>query len=278
MKFKWSLLLILLIPILFSLILIQGLTSYVLIWWFSILIIGLIFIPITSKVFSKFFDKGYLFSKVLGLAILTFTMWLLSSFKILPFYAISVYLLIIVAFVVFFIVQKGFKSFKALFADYTVQKSFVIEEALFLLCLVFFAFVKAHNPASGVEARMDFAFLNNLLNTKYMPPMDIWFAGAPTNYYYYGQYIFAFLTKICNIDSSITYNLSYVSLFAFSFFIDFFVNSQPVLFNWQAKDEKCYSGRSYISLCAYLWVETCIPLYMPVYSPLQSRSGSIIML
>ena len=225
---RWLLLLILPIILLLSQLLIGSDTIYVLSWWASILVVGLIFLPITSKIFSKFFDKGYLFSKIIGLAFLTFTLWFFSSLKILPFYTITVYFLLIAAIVIIYIFLKGFTSFIALFKDLSTHKAFIYEEALFLLCLVLFAFVKGHNPASGVESRMDFAFLNNLLNTKFMPPVDIWFGGKPLNYYFYGQYIFAFLTRICNIDSAITYNLAYISLFAFGFTLTFSLTANMV--------------------------------------------------
>jgi len=192
------------------------------------LIVGLIFIPVTGKIFSRFFDKGYLFSKIIGLALLTFTLWLLSSFHILPFYAVCVYALLIAAILVIYIGLKGYKEFKALFTDFANQKVFIYEEALFLLCLVFFAFVKGHNPSAGVEMPMDFAFLNDLLHTKFMPPVDMWFAGVPANYYYYGHYVFAFLTKLSNIDSAITYNLAMITLFAFCFTLTFSLTANLV--------------------------------------------------
>ncbi|MFH1841140.1 MAG: class I SAM-dependent methyltransferase [Candidatus Shapirobacteria bacterium] len=50
-------------------------------WWLALFIIGLIFLPLTVKIFPRFFDQGYLFSKIIGLVVLTFTLWFLSVLK-----------------------------------------------------------------------------------------------------------------------------------------------------------------------------------------------------
>ena len=37
--------------------------------------------------------KGYIFAKILGLVVLSYTIWILASFKILPFTSLSLYLI-----------------------------------------------------------------------------------------------------------------------------------------------------------------------------------------
>jgi uncharacterized membrane protein len=230
MKEKGPYFIILLIVAAVSFLFIGTDTLYVLLWWLCMLAIGIIFLPLVSRIFSRFFDKGYLFSKTLGIAVLTLTLWLFSSFKILPFYQVTIFALMAVATILIYIVFKGFDDFKSLFKGHGSFRVFIYEEALFLACLVFFAFLKGHSPDSGVERPMDFAFLNNLLHTKFMPPVDMWFAGKPANYYYYGQYVFAFLTKMSGITSSITYNLSIATMFAFSFSLTFSITANMVHF------------------------------------------------
>jgi YYY domain-containing protein len=70
---------------------------------------------------------------------------------------------------------------------------------------------------------MDFGFINTILNTSYFPPQDMWLApeknpetytsGFFINYYYFGHYLTAFLTKLSALSSSLTYNLTLSSLF-----------------------------------------------------------------
>lgn len=204
-------------------------TLMVITWWLSLLVIGFIFLPITAKIFPKFFDKGYLFSKIIGLIFLTFSLWLFSMLKILPFYRVTIFGLLLAAIGIIFIGLKGFRPFKSFLKAKDTGKIFVYEEALFLLGLVFFVFVRGQLPdIHGTEKFMDLAFLNNLLRTKFMPPVDMWFAGKPANYYYYGHYVFAFLTKLTGIRSSLTYNLGMATLFTFGFSLTFSLTANLV--------------------------------------------------
>ena len=61
---------------------------------------------------------------------------------------------------------------------------------------------------------MDFGFMKSLVNSRFLPPADMWFAGQTINYYYYGHFIAAFLTKLSGLSPFITYNLMIASLFA----------------------------------------------------------------
>lgn len=191
---------------------------FVFVWWFSLWLIGFIFLPLTVKIFPYFFDNGYLFSKTIGLVFLTLTLWVFSILKILPFYRVSIFVLLVLFLGVIFFKLKGLGIIKPL----KNKEFFIYEEVVFFLALVFFSFVRGQLPdIHGVEKFMDFAFLNNLLRTKFMPPVDMWLAGKTANYYYYGHYVFAFLTKLTGIRSSITYNLAIATLFAFGFSLTF---------------------------------------------------------
>jgi len=204
------------------LILFLGFTTYFLlgkdiisffVWWFSLWLIGFIFWPLSRKIFESFFDEGWLFSKTIGLVFLTLTLWFLSSLKILPFTYFTILGLLVLSAIVIFKKFKSFGRFKEIF---------IWEEVIFFCALVFFSFVRGQLPdIHGIEKFMDFAFLNNLLRTKFMPPVDMWLAGKPANYYYYGHYVFAFLTKLTGIPSAIAYNLGVATLFAFGFSLTF---------------------------------------------------------
>ena len=205
-------------------------------WWLSLFLIGFIFLPVTEKIFSRFFDKGYLFSKIIGLIILTLSLWLFSSLKILPFYRSTIFVLLILAIGLIGFILKGYKRLVILLKTEKLRHIFIYEEALFFLGLIFFAFYRGQLPdIHGIEKFMDFAFLNNLLRTKFMPPIDMWLAGKPANYYYYGQYVFAFLTKLTGIDSSITYNLAVATLFTFGFSLTFSLTANLVYLSGQRK-------------------------------------------
>ncbi|QHQ62507.1 hypothetical protein Ana3638_18380 [Anaerocolumna sedimenticola] len=58
-------------------------------WWFVLLLLGIIFLPMTQKLFRFFHDNGYLFSKTVGLALTGYLMWFLSSLRIMKFNSLS---------------------------------------------------------------------------------------------------------------------------------------------------------------------------------------------
>src|SRR3989344_8121337 len=61
---------------------------------------------------------------------------------------------------------------------------------------------------------MDFGFVNSIIRSTYMPPVDMWFPPEAINYYYFGHFITAILTKISFLPSYITYNLMIATIFA----------------------------------------------------------------
>ena len=54
-------------------------------WWVTLLVLGIGFFPLTALLFRKFSDKGYIFGKILGLAVSGWLVWLLSSLHIVKF-------------------------------------------------------------------------------------------------------------------------------------------------------------------------------------------------
>lgn len=191
------------------------------IWWTILFIIGIIFLPLTTILFSKFYDKGYIFSKVLGISLISYLIFLLGTLKLVSFSqfnSILIVLLFMGSFLFLCRLNKSFafKNFLSIVA--TKWKCFVLEEGLFLICLLFWAFIRAHQPdIHNIEKFMDFGFVNSILRSTYFPPKDMWLANSTINYYYFGHLITAILTKISGITSSVTYNLMIASIFAFIF-------------------------------------------------------------
>src|SRR5882762_1311903 len=57
----------------------------VFIWWFVLFLFGVGFLPITFRLFAPFFDKCYLFSKLIGLLLVGYVVFVLGAFHIAPF-------------------------------------------------------------------------------------------------------------------------------------------------------------------------------------------------
>jgi len=59
--------------------------SLIFIWWLTIFLVGTVLLPLTFLIFKNFADRGYIFSKVLGILLSTYLIWLLGSLHLLPF-------------------------------------------------------------------------------------------------------------------------------------------------------------------------------------------------
>ncbi|MDD5073631.1 MAG: DUF2298 domain-containing protein [Candidatus Shapirobacteria bacterium] len=179
-------------------------------WWFLLFSLGLIFFPLSQKLFKKFFDQGYLLSKTIALALLSWPIFLLAHLRLLPFTQAGALFLLILAILVNVFLAKRNPLLKK-----RLVKVILLEEALFLIALLLGSYIRGLKPdIAGLEKFMDFGFMKSLVNSRFLPPADMWFAGQTINYYYYGHFTAAFLTKLSGLSPFITYNLMIATLFA----------------------------------------------------------------
>lgn len=183
-------------------------------WWIYLLGIGLLFFPLANAIFNKFFDRGYIFSKTLGIVTVSYLAFILGALNILQFSRLSLFLIIL-----FLILLIGF-IVKKIGLPKVGKKELVIiafQELLFLMSLLFWAYIKSFQPdIHGLEKYMDFGFINSILRSEYFPPVDMWFPPLPINYYYFGHLTTAVLIKLTAIPGYIAYNLMLATIFAFT--------------------------------------------------------------
>jgi uncharacterized membrane protein len=191
-------------------------------WSLTLFFVGIPFIPFTSKLFPSFFDRGYIFAKILGMAILSYTIFLLGIFHLLPF---SRFAILFVLFMLTFLfnVNNIVKKDSGIFSLLREKKYiFLFEEGLFFVGIVFWSWVRTFSPdIHGLEKFMDYGFINSLLRSDYFPPKDMWFTPFVINYYYFGHVITAVLTKLSSIPSNITFNLMIATIFSLCFSASF---------------------------------------------------------
>lgn len=212
------------------------------IWWLVIFCLGLLSLPFIFFIFKGFFDKGYIFSKIFSIGILTYLIFVLSFFKILFFNELSLYLIIFLFlfFDLFFLfyVKKYQLFFSVLKKKYKV---FIFEELLFLFILFAWSFVRGFVPdIEGLEKFMDWGFINSALRSQFLPPIDMWFSGQTINYYYFGHLIFAVLTKLSKISSAITYNLAIATICSLTFVSSFSLVSNFTVIFFKKNKKKIY--------------------------------------
>jgi uncharacterized membrane protein len=185
----------------------------VLTWWLVLFILGTGFLPLTLLLFKNFFDKGYIFSKILALCLLSYSVFIFGVLRLIPFTQVSSYFL----FSLLILIQIAFIPDKKnlLKSARTHAPLFLFEELLFLGALFFWAYIHSFSPdIHGLEKYMDFGFVNSILRSEFFPPRDMWFTPFSINYYYFGHLMTALLTKLSGIPSNITFNLMLSTLFA----------------------------------------------------------------
>ena len=186
-------------------------------WWLYLFLVGIVFLPITFSIFSNFKDKGYIFSKTISLFIISYSVFVLSSIKLLKFSIFEIGIVLIAYLILNFLFYKKTKLslLKIIKKSY---KIILIEEIIFLSLFIFWTFVRGNLPEiNGLEKFMDFGFLNSILKSEYFPPKDMWYSGFSINYYYFGHLVTAMYLKLTGIPSYIGYNLMLAFLFSLTF-------------------------------------------------------------
>ncbi len=206
--------------------------SQVMLWWGALLFLGASCLPLTSVLFSGYHDGGFLFSKTIGLALSGWLLWVCSSLHILKFTRTNCFIIVILVCLLniagYVIVQKKASAkqwlgkVKAPSKVDSSQKVVLalIFELFFLVLFILACYVKCYKPeAYGTEKFMDYGFMTTMMRTEYMPPEDFWYSGTNLNYYYMGQYMATFLTKLSGVTVNTGYNLALAMLFAFCFML-----------------------------------------------------------
>ena len=162
-------------------------------------------------------DRGYAFSRTLGLLIWGYAFWLLASLGILPFTTGG--LLFALALLI------GLSAW-ALRGVHRQELSkwlraqgwlILVTEVLFLLAFAACAVVRAANPeAVGTEKPMELAFINAILHSPTFPPHDPWLSGYAISYYYFGYVMMAMLARITGTSAGVAFNLGVSLIFALS--------------------------------------------------------------
>jgi YYY domain-containing protein len=193
-----------------------------LIWWLLLVeLLGLISFPLAYVAFPGLRDRGWGLAKLLGLLALGLLVWLPASLEWLPFdrWVVGLAFLLLAAAGG----AVGWRNRQTLLAFVRARwKLLAIAEGAFLGAFLFFALIRGLDPDlwhiwRGGEKPMEFAYLNAILRSRFMPPADPWFAGGTINYYYYGQFLIAVLIKLTGIAPATAFNLAIPLLFGLTF-------------------------------------------------------------
>lgn len=192
---------------------------YFVLWWFIIELLGWLAFPLAMRVLKFLPDRGYIFSKSLGLLITSYLLWLGASTR---------FLYNDTGGIIFSILILAGLSAWCLRRHLTIEtiRNFLREkqrlvlttELLFGLSFAIWTLLRAYAPykimSTGGEKFMEIAFLNSILNSKQFPPLDPWLSGFSISYYYFGYIMMAMITRLSGAPAGIGFDLYDALLFA----------------------------------------------------------------
>jgi YYY domain-containing protein len=186
-------------------------------WYLLVVILGLLVFPLTYRLFPGLNDRGYAFSRTLGLLLWGYIFWLLSSFGFLT-NNLGGYLLalILLLALVGWALQKH--PVEEIIAWLRQRKRYLLAvELLFIGAFVFLLLMRAMQPELvGTEKPMELAFISAIMRSPSMPPLDPWLADYSISYYYFGYVIVSILAKITLVPAGVAFNLGISLVFALS--------------------------------------------------------------
>ncbi len=181
--------------------------------WALVEALGLLCLPLTMTVFHNVPDRGWAFSKAIGVALLAFCVWLpLMVLHFLPFTQLFIagIVLILLAFNLLGFVRMRHAITKVvrLNVPYIALTEFIFLGMVFLL-----GYMRSFLPdIRSYEMFMDEGFITAIMRSTHFPPNDMWFAGYSINYYYYAHFTVAMLAKLLGQSPSIAFNTG-ISMF-----------------------------------------------------------------
>lgn len=239
---------------------------WILRWWGTLFFVGAAAYPLTRRLFSPpaggWHDAGYFFAKAVGMAVVTWVVFVLGMARIAPFTVSTVFASAMGVFVIGMLLHHMTPGAKKETGQWKkTARTICVEEIVFLLALFFWSWVKAHEPSiRGLEKFMDYGFMQSALRSAYFPPMDMWYPPLPVNYYYFGHLATAVLTKLSGLDLAVTFNLMLATIFALCLTMSFSIGYQLSVISRQPSDSLKAESRRLKAIIAGLFTAFLVTL------------------
>lgn len=176
-------------------------------WWLAIEAVGLAAFPLAFAFFRRLPDRGFAFSKVVGLLLLAYSLWMGSVAGLFPNSrsSVIVLLLLLAGLSAVFALRRR-RDLSGFIRSGWGYIAFV--EAMFFAVLASAVFIRSFAPEIvWGEKPFELAFLNSIGRSESFPPRDPWLAGHSISYYYFGYVMIAALTKLVALGTSVTFYL-----------------------------------------------------------------------
>ena len=216
--------------------------------------LSMIVMPLTKRFLSPLHsDGGYVIGKSVGLFICSYLQFFLSTVRILKFSrAVSVICVILAGCVIWSVAlllyKKSEKDKKDWIGKALSESSFSIESVLkweFVVLatfVIFTWFLGQKIPSTGTERLMNYGMMLTMDKADHLPALDMWFAGESLNYYYFGQYMMTYLSKLSFTSVASAYSLSLAFIGATCLIFSYVIVSSLLGLNKGLSDRICSIG------------------------------------
>ncbi|MBC7263714.1 MAG: hypothetical protein H5T64_05070 [Chloroflexi bacterium] len=179
-------------------------------WWLAFEALGLGALPITLRLFRPLPERGYGLSKLLGLLLTGYIIWIGGSFGFLRLTRATILTVIILA--ALYCLRHTAEVVAFLRQNVRLV---IVTELVFTVSFLAWVLYRAYNPdIAATEKPMEFAFLNAIVRAGTVPPPDPWLSGFAISYYYFGYFLMALLTVLAGVRTAVAFNLIVATLFA----------------------------------------------------------------
>jgi len=168
-------------------------------WYLVITLLAWLAFPIAWQLFPALPDRGYAFSRTIGLLIWGYVFWLFTSLGLSQNDVGGLLLGLLVLALLSLWAIKRQSPIQNPKSEIGNRKSEILPwlksnlrlvvniEVLFLAAFAFLAFVRASNPElTSAEKPMELMFINSILRSPTFPPRDGWLSGYAISYYHFG--------------------------------------------------------------------------------------------
>ncbi|GAB4496381.1 MAG: DUF2298 domain-containing protein [Anaerolineales bacterium] len=188
-----------------------------LLWYVLLSVLGWLAFPLAYRLLSALPERGYAFSRTLGVLLWGYAFWLLTSLGVLQNTPGSLWILLLAfaALAVWLARREPPGALRMWLREH--RATVLTTEILFFAAFAFMAWVRAANPdIVGTEKPMELAFINAILRSPTFPPHDPWLSGYAISYYYFGYVLVAMFAKLTGTLGSVAFNLGLALTFSLS--------------------------------------------------------------
>lgn len=186
-------------------------------WYAVTQVVGAAAMGLTLRNFCALPDRGYTFSRVLGIFLVSLVLWLGTSYGLLRNTAGGAWaaLLVLALLSAWSLLhrrvhgEEGSRLGPVRLKRLLPSWGYILGvELLFLVAFAVWTGVRSFDPAiNHTEQPMDLMFINGIWSSATYPPRDPWLSGYAISYYYFGYWMISTLAHLAGQPPEIAYNL-----------------------------------------------------------------------